>query len=249
MAPASLGRARPRSALSSSSRPSAPLITELAGRTDRVRKLRSPPAGDRASSAAASSPKARSSSKGQPLYQIDPSLYRAVANQAQANLASAQAQRRGDARIKADRYKPLAADAGGRQAGLYRRRRRRAPGRRAGRSRTAPRSTPRRSTCASPRVPAPITGRIGRSLFTDGALVTASQTDPLTTIQRLDPIYVDIQQSSGRPAARCAARWRRAARVADQRRGAAEARGRQRLWPDRHGRILRSDGRSRRPAR
>ncbi|MEV9231539.1 efflux transporter periplasmic adaptor subunit, partial [Klebsiella pneumoniae] len=45
-------------------------------------------------------------------------------------------------------------------------------------------------------VPAPITGRIGRSLFTEGALVTASQTSPLTTIQRLDPIYVDIQQAS-----------------------------------------------------
>src|SRR6476469_5551853 len=43
---------------------------------------------------------------------------------------------------------------------------------------------------------APITGRIGRSLATTGALVTAAQADPLTTIQRLDPIYVDIQQSS-----------------------------------------------------
>lgn len=43
---------------------------------------------------------------------------------------------------------------------------------------------------------APISGRIGRSLATTGALVTAAQTDPLTTIQRLDPIYVDIQQSS-----------------------------------------------------
>jgi membrane fusion protein (multidrug efflux system) len=46
------------------------------------------------------------------------------------------------------------------------------------------------------RVPAPITGRIGRSLFTTGALVTSGQADPLTTIQRLDPIFVDIQQSS-----------------------------------------------------
>ncbi len=46
-------------------------------------------------------------------------------------------------------------------------------------------------------VPAPITGRIGRSLFTVGALVSASQTDPLAQIQRLDPIYVDIQQSAG----------------------------------------------------
>ncbi|MDF3066515.1 MAG: efflux transporter periplasmic adaptor subunit [Polyangiaceae bacterium] len=45
-------------------------------------------------------------------------------------------------------------------------------------------------------VAAPIGGRIGRSLVTTGALVTASQTEPLATIQRLDPIYVDMQQSS-----------------------------------------------------
>ena len=45
-------------------------------------------------------------------------------------------------------------------------------------------------------VPAPITGRIGRSLVTVGGLVTASQTDPLTIIQRLDPVYVDVQQST-----------------------------------------------------
>ncbi|MFC0202886.1 efflux RND transporter periplasmic adaptor subunit [Novosphingobium soli] len=43
---------------------------------------------------------------------------------------------------------------------------------------------------------APISGRIGRSAYTTGALVSAAQTDPLTTIQRLDPIFVDIQQSS-----------------------------------------------------
>jgi membrane fusion protein (multidrug efflux system) len=43
---------------------------------------------------------------------------------------------------------------------------------------------------------APISGRIGRSIYTTGALVQASQANPLTTIQRLDPIYVDIQQSS-----------------------------------------------------
>jgi membrane fusion protein (multidrug efflux system) len=43
---------------------------------------------------------------------------------------------------------------------------------------------------------APISGRTGRSLYTTGALVQAGQDNPLTTIQRLDPIYVDIQQSS-----------------------------------------------------
>ncbi|MES2492243.1 MAG: efflux RND transporter periplasmic adaptor subunit [Pseudomonadota bacterium] len=45
-------------------------------------------------------------------------------------------------------------------------------------------------------VSAPISGRIGRSAFTTGALVSAAQTEPLATIQRLDPIYVDITQSS-----------------------------------------------------
>ena len=43
---------------------------------------------------------------------------------------------------------------------------------------------------------APISGRIGRSTYTTGALVSASQADALTTIQRIDPIFVDIQQSS-----------------------------------------------------
>ena len=45
-------------------------------------------------------------------------------------------------------------------------------------------------------VKAPISGRIGRSAVTTGGLVTASQTTALSTIQRLDPIYVDITQSS-----------------------------------------------------
>jgi RND family efflux transporter MFP subunit len=46
------------------------------------------------------------------------------------------------------------------------------------------------------RVTAPIAGRIGRSTYTPGALVTSGQTDALTTVQALDPIYVDISQSS-----------------------------------------------------
>lgn len=46
-------------------------------------------------------------------------------------------------------------------------------------------------------VRAPISGRIGRSSFTVGALVTASQASPLATIQRIDRVYVDIPQSSG----------------------------------------------------
>ena len=46
------------------------------------------------------------------------------------------------------------------------------------------------------KVNAPINGIIGRSNFTEGALVTASQQEPLVTINQLDPIYVDISQSS-----------------------------------------------------
>ncbi len=46
------------------------------------------------------------------------------------------------------------------------------------------------------RVTAPISGRIGRSSVTDGALVTAYQPTSLSTIQQLDPIYVDVTQSS-----------------------------------------------------
>jgi membrane fusion protein (multidrug efflux system) len=43
---------------------------------------------------------------------------------------------------------------------------------------------------------APISGRIGRSTVTAGALVTAAQTNALTTVQQLDPVYVDVTQSS-----------------------------------------------------
>src|SRR5437763_40548 len=46
------------------------------------------------------------------------------------------------------------------------------------------------------KITAPISGRIGRSLVTVGALVTAAQTSPLATIDTLDPIYVDINQST-----------------------------------------------------
>jgi membrane fusion protein, multidrug efflux system len=49
---------------------------------------------------------------------------------------------------------------------------------------------------AHARITAPITGRIGRSSVTQGALVTENQETALATIQQLDPIYVDLNQSS-----------------------------------------------------
>jgi membrane fusion protein (multidrug efflux system) len=45
-------------------------------------------------------------------------------------------------------------------------------------------------------IKAPISGRIGISNFTDGAIVTAYQPVPLATVQQLDPIYVDVPQST-----------------------------------------------------
>ena len=131
---------------------------------------------------------------GQPLYQIDSSLYRAAVNQAEANLASARAS--ADAAVaRADRYKPLAemeavaeqdyTDAAA-QARVAR----------ASVAQTAAALETARINLRYTTVTAPIGGRIGRSLFTVGALVGASQQEPLAVIQRLDPIYVDMQQSS-----------------------------------------------------
>ncbi|MEI9927159.1 MAG: efflux RND transporter periplasmic adaptor subunit [Sphingomonas sp.] len=132
--------------------------------------------------------------KGQTLYQIDPSLYRASVNEAQANLLSARANADA-AKVKADRYKPLAAmEAVSKQdytdAAAQARQAAAAVAQNNAQLQTA------RINLHFTRVPAPITGRIGRSLITEGALVTTNQTDPLAVIQRLDPIYVDIQQSS-----------------------------------------------------
>jgi membrane fusion protein (multidrug efflux system) len=53
-----------------------------------------------------------------------------------------------------------------------------------------------RINLAYTKVIAPISGRIGKSSVTEGALVTSSQTDALATVQQLDPIYVDVTQSS-----------------------------------------------------
>jgi membrane fusion protein (multidrug efflux system) len=132
--------------------------------------------------------------EGQTLYQIDPSVYQAQAAQAQANLQSARAQAEA-ARTLAARYKPLVAQqaiskqdytnavAQARQADAS----------------VAQNSAALRSAQINlrfTRVPAPISGRIGLSNFTVGALVTSGQTQALTTITRLDPVYVDIQQSA-----------------------------------------------------
>jgi len=132
--------------------------------------------------------------QGQPLYQIDPSLYRAAANQAAANVQSAQANQEA-ARVRADRYRPLAeAEAVSRQDYTDALATSRQAVASVAQTRAALETA--RVNLRFTTVPAPITGRIGRSLLTVGALASATQADPLATIQQLDPIFVDIQQSA-----------------------------------------------------
>lgn len=133
---------------------------------------------------------------GQPLYQIDPSLYRAAQNEASASLASAEATLAA-AQARARRYGALAdSEAVSRQDRddvlAAARQARAAVGQARAQLDTA--GINLRFT----KVYAPISGRIGRSMVTPGALVTANQATALTTIQQLDPIYVDITQSGAK---------------------------------------------------
>lgn len=131
---------------------------------------------------------------GQVLYQIDPAPYQAEVDNARAALTRARASV-GSTAALAQRYGTLvkinaiskqdydnavasaqqaSADVGVQQAAL----------------RSAQIDLDRT------RIRAPISGRIGRSIYTVGALVSASQPDALATIQRMDPIFVDVPASS-----------------------------------------------------
>lgn len=132
--------------------------------------------------------------RGQTLYRIDPRIYAATAAQARANLQSAEATAQG-ARISAGRLKPLAAiEAVSAQDLTDAEARAREAEAAVAQNRAALETA--RINLGFTTVPAPITGRIGRSLATVGALVTTNQVDPLAIIQRLDPIFVDMQQAS-----------------------------------------------------
>jgi len=131
---------------------------------------------------------------GETLYQIDPAAYQASYDNAVAALGKANATLR-TARLKADRYRELVADAavsrqdnddaasalGEAQADV---------------AAAKANVESARINLAYAKVDAPISGRIGKSSVTPGALVTASQSTALATIQQLDPIYVDVTQPS-----------------------------------------------------
>jgi membrane fusion protein, multidrug efflux system len=131
---------------------------------------------------------------GDVLYQIDPATYQAAYDSAKAQLARAEANI-ATTRVRAERYKELVEiKAVSRQeyddavAALKQAEADIEAGKAAVES--------ARINLAYTRVTAPITGRIGKSSVTVGALVTASQGMPLATIQQIDPVYVDVTQSS-----------------------------------------------------
>jgi len=131
---------------------------------------------------------------GEPLYQLDDASYRAQANNARAQLARAEATANA-ARLSARRITELAkvdavsqqdlenavaaqkqaeADVGAAKASL----------------------DAANVTLGYARITAPISGQIGKSSVTQGALVNAGQAEALATINQLDPIYIDVSQSS-----------------------------------------------------
>lgn len=131
---------------------------------------------------------------GQPLYQIDDASYRAENNSARARLASAQAALV-TARLNAQRSAELVkVDAISRQEddnaqAALRQAEADVKAAQAGVDGTG-------VTLGYARITSPISGRIGKSSVTQGALVSAGQPAPLATVQQLDPIYVDLSQSS-----------------------------------------------------
>ncbi|WP_417590443.1 efflux RND transporter periplasmic adaptor subunit [Parasphingorhabdus sp.] len=131
---------------------------------------------------------------GQPLYQIDSATYRASYNQTSAALKNARIALAA-AEAKARRYESLgdieAVSKQDRDDVLAEARQARAAVELAQANLQSNAINLRYTS-----IKAPISGRIGASAYTKGALVTASQSEPLATILQLDPIYVTIQQSA-----------------------------------------------------
>lgn len=131
---------------------------------------------------------------GQPLYQLDDKTYAADLETARATLARGEAALN-SARLNAKRSSDLVKiDAVSRQddeaaiATLKQSQADVASGRAAVQNASV--------VLGRARISAPISGRIGKSAVTQGALVTANQAEPLAVVQQLDPVHVDISQSS-----------------------------------------------------
>lgn len=132
--------------------------------------------------------------QGDVLYEIDRATYQAVLNGAKASLAKAEANVE-PMRLKAERYAELlASEAVSKQDHEDAVAAHKLALAEVEAAKAALESA--RINLDYTQVTAPISGRIGRSAVTDGALVTAGQAVPLATIQQLDPVFVDVTQSS-----------------------------------------------------
>lgn len=174
---------------------SAPLAvtTELPGRTDafRVAEVRPQVSGIilRRNFVEGSDVKA-----GDSLYQIDPATYQAAYDSAKGELVKAEAAAN-IAHLTVKRYVPLV---GTQYVSRQEYDQAVANARQADASVTAAQAgvETARINLAYTKVSSPISGRIGKSSVTEGALVTNGQASALATVQQLDPIYVDVTQSS-----------------------------------------------------
>jgi membrane fusion protein, multidrug efflux system len=131
---------------------------------------------------------------GQVLYRIDPAMYRAAYAQASADLSSAKASLEA-AQTRSERYAKLMAIEGVSKQ--------EADDARAAYQQAVAGVAQKQAALQAAKInldytsiKAPITGRIGTSTVTVGALVTANQPEPLATIRSLDPIFVDLTESS-----------------------------------------------------
>lgn len=131
---------------------------------------------------------------GQPLYQIDAASYQAAWNEARAALQQAQALVKADCQ-KAQRYARLVKENGVSQQDADDAQSTCAQDKASVEAKKAALETARINLDWTT-VTAPISGRIGISSVTPGALVTASQDTALTTIRGLDTMYVDLTRSS-----------------------------------------------------
>jgi membrane fusion protein (multidrug efflux system) len=132
--------------------------------------------------------------KGQILYRIDPAPYRAAVDQAKAQLANAEANLT-TVRLKAERYADLVKLKGVSQQDYDDAKAAYGQGQ-ASVEQSRANLEAAQINLGYTEIRAPISGRIGLSTLTQGALAVSGQTQALTTIQTLDPIYVDLTQSS-----------------------------------------------------
>lgn len=131
---------------------------------------------------------------GQSLYQIDPATYQADYDSAKGELAKSEAAA-AIAHLTVKRYVPLV---GTKYISQQEYDQAIADARQADASVIAAKAAVEgaRINLAYTKVTSPISGRIGKSNVTEGALVTNGQATELATVQQLDPIYVDVTQSS-----------------------------------------------------